>query len=139
MNSRVIVLSGAGGGLILLILQTLFSTIGQVIDPYDIFTLGGMRAVDDPIMIFFFAYPFVFAFAAAILFHAMEPCLPKEIKAKGIRFGFLLFLIFTVPNMFVIFTSMNYPLGFHIGNFLLGIIGYPLLGVIFGTLDERIR
>ena len=36
--------------------------------PADISTYGGMRSADDPVMILFFFYPFVVAFAAVILF-----------------------------------------------------------------------
>jgi hypothetical protein len=137
MNIQRVMVRGIAGGFGLLILQFLFSSIGQWITPYDIFSLGGMRAIDDPIMLFFFAYPFVFAIAASILYGAMEKCLPPEMPARGIRFGLLLFGIFTIPNIFVIFTSMDYPLGFHVGNFLLGIIGYPALGILFAALGER--
>jgi len=46
-------------------------------------------------------------------------------------FGLLLFIIQTLPGMYVIFTSMTCPPGFHIGSFLDCIIGYPVLGILF--------
>jgi hypothetical protein len=46
-------------------------------------------------------------------------------------FGLLLFIIQTLTGMYVIFTSMTYPPGLHIGSFLDGTIGYPVLGILF--------
>jgi len=50
----------------------------------DILALGGMRSVEDPLMLFFFAYPFVLSFAAAIVFDQVKDALKGARQAaKG--------------------------------------------------------
>jgi hypothetical protein len=53
-----------------------------------------MRGSDDPVMIFFF-YPFVAAFADAILFNTVGGCLTAH-RLKGLMFGGLLLTIMTL-------------------------------------------
>ena len=68
-----------------------------------------MRASDDPVMILFFFYPFVVAFAAAILFDTVRGCLTGTPLEKGLMFGVLLLTIMTVPSLYVMVTSMHAP------------------------------
>lgn len=138
MELRKICISGIAAGAVLLIMSTIFSMLAAVIAPYDIFDLGGMRAANDPVMALFFLYPFIFALAAAVLFNEIERALEGDKVKRGIRFGLLLFVIFTIPNQFVIFSSMTYPPGFYIGNLLTGLVGFPVLGIVITTLWERL-
>jgi hypothetical protein len=137
MNVRKIILSGIAGGIVLFIATFFFDWIAALVAPYDILSLAGMRAADDPVMAFFFLSPFVFSFAAAIVFDTVQGSLPPEPMRKGICFGLLMFLIYTIPSMFIIFTSMVYPAGFFIGQFLTGIFAYPLMGITFVITRER--
>lgn len=134
METRKIIISGLAGGIILLVLQFAFSFIAAIIAPFDVLTLGGMRAVNDPIMALFFAEPFVLAFAGAIAFSVVRGSFPGPARRAGIRFGLMMVLLITIPNTFVIFTSMNYPPGFHIANILFGLVGFPIAGIIFATV-----
>jgi hypothetical protein len=131
MNAKNITLAGFGGGVVLLVSMFIFGEIANAISPYDIATLGGMRTMDDPVMGLFFLYPFVLAFVAAILFDIIKNSLRGTTLFKGLVFGLLLFMLQTIPSMFVIFTSMTYPPGFYISSFLNGIIGYPLIGIVY--------
>jgi len=100
--------------------------------PYDIATLGGMRAMNDPVMLLYFLYPFVFAFAAAGVFDIIKSSLTgKNVRDKGLMFGALLFTLVTIPSVFVMASSMDYPVGFYLAQVLEGIIGYPVLGILF--------
>lgn len=137
MNARKIILSGIAGGIVLFIAMLFRDWIAALIAPYDIMTLAGMRAADDPVMALFFLSPFVFSFAAAIVFDTVHGSLPSELLRKGICFGLLLFLVYTIPSMFIVFTSMIYPAGFFIGQFLTGILAYPLMGITFVIIWER--
>jgi hypothetical protein len=137
MNVRTIVLSGIAGGVVLFIAMFFFDWIAALIAPYDIMSLAGMRTTNDPVTALFFLSPFVFSFAAAIVFDTVHGSLPSEPVRKGIGFGLLLFLIYTIPSMFIIFTSMVYPAGFFIGQFLTGILGYPLMGLTFVMTRRR--
>lgn len=137
MNKKKVVISGVIGGIWLLIMTFIADYIAVLIAPYNILELGGMRSVDDPIMSLFFAYPFVFSFAAAIVFALVEGAIEGRANRRGIIFGLLLFVLVTLPNQFVIYTSMTYPPGFFISNILTGLIGLPTLGIIFANVWEK--
>jgi hypothetical protein len=137
MDFRKIIFSGIAGGVVLFITMFVFDWIAALVAPYDIMSIAGMRATDDPVMILFFLSPFVFSFAAAIVFDTVHGSLPSEPIRKGICFGLLLFLIYAIPSIFIVFTSMVYPAGFFIGQFLTGILAYPLMGVTFAIIWVR--
>jgi len=44
---------------------------------------------------------------------------------KAMMIGIPLFLIVTIPGIFVMFTSMNYPPDFYLAQFPEAVIGYP--------------
>jgi hypothetical protein len=135
MDLKKILIAGIAGGILLFVAQFAFSMIGNLIAPYDIFTIGGMRARDDPIMLLFFAYPFVLSFMSAIAFDRVKGALAGSCcGGAGFTFGRVLILLITIPSMFVIFTSMTYPPGFYIENLLFGIIGFPALGMLYARI-----
>jgi hypothetical protein len=134
MKVKKIAIGGLTGGIVLLIAMFAFGSIATVIAPYDISKLGGMRAIDDPVMVLFYLYPFVLSFVAAVLFDLVKDSLKGTALQKGLTFGLMLFLLETIPSIFVIFTSMNYPFGFHLAGFLEGIIGYPVTGILFARI-----
>jgi hypothetical protein len=68
-----------------------------------------MRVMDDPVMSLFFVYPFVLAFAAAGVFDVVKGTLTGTQTNKGVMYGVLLFVIITIPGIFVMVSSMNYP------------------------------
>ena len=132
---KKILIGGIAGGILLFIAQFAFSALGNLVAPYDVFAIAGMRQANDPLMALFYAYPFVLSFMAAIVFDRIKeglggpcPCGP------GLSFGLVLILLVTVPGMFVIYSSMTYPAGFYIGNILFGLIGFPALGMLFARI-----
>jgi hypothetical protein len=133
MEWKKVLIAGIAGGILLFIAQFGFSFLANLVAPFDIFAIGGMRARNDPIMLLFFAYPFVLSFMSAIVFDRVKGAL-GESCCGGIDFGLILFLLVTVPGMFVIYSSMNYPLGFYLGNILFGIIGFPAVGLLYGRI-----
>lgn len=134
MDARNIVLGGIGGGILLFVLLFgLNSLIGMVV-PYDISTFGGMRAMDDPVMLLFFLYPFVVSFAAAVVFDTVRHALQGTPVRKGLLFGGLLLVIMTVPSLFVMITTMDWPLVFYAASIVQEGIGYPVMGVLFAFL-----
>jgi hypothetical protein len=130
MQVKKILMAGIGGGLLLLVLMILSGAVANIFLPYNIFEIPGMRTADDPVSILFFLYPFVIAFAGAILFNFLDPALKGSVGRRGLIFGLLLFILVTIPNQFVIYTSMYYPSGFYLSGILNGLIGYPLFGIL---------
>jgi hypothetical protein len=138
MNAKNILAGGFIGGIVLFVVNFVVSAIILAVAPYDIFSLGGIRPADDPLLVFFFVAPFILSFAAAIVFDLVKGSLHGTPSSKGAIFGAALFLIYTVPSLFVTFTSMDYPTGFYFENLLFGILGFPLIGVIYAMLWERL-
>ena len=136
---KKVLIGGIAGGILLFIAKFAFSALGSFIAPYDIFAIGGMRAEDDPVMLLFFAYPFVLSFTSAMVFDRVKGALGGGGSAgccgcAGLTFGLMLFLLVTVPGVFVIYSSMTYPAGFYIGNLLFGLIGFPALGMLYARI-----
>jgi hypothetical protein len=133
MDGKKILIAGIAGGILLFIAQFVFSMVGNLVAPYDIFAIGGMRAGTDPLMNLFYAYPFVLSFMSALVFDRVKAALTGSC-CGGTEFGLILIALVTVPGMFVIFSSMTYPAGFYLGNFLFGIIGFPAVGILYARL-----
>jgi len=130
MQVQKILMAGIGGGLLLLVLMILSGAVANLFLPYNIFEIPGMRTADDPVSILFFLYPFVIAFAGAILFNFLNPALKGGVGRRGLILGMLLLILVTIPNQFVIYTSMYYPPGFYLSGILNGLIGFPLFGIL---------
>lgn len=130
MHIRKILLAGVLGGLLLLVVMLVAGAAATAILPYNIFDIPGMRPATDRVSVLFFCYPFVLALSGAILYDVLSPALSGDVVRKGAVFGFLLFVISTIPGLFVIWSSMYYPAGFYLENALSGIIGFPLFGML---------
>jgi hypothetical protein len=135
MDGKKILIAGIAGGILLFAAIFAFSMIANLVAPYDIFAIGGMRQVKDPLMSFFYAYPFVLSFMSAIVFDRVKGALGGSCCCgAGFTFGLILILLITVPSMFVIYTSMTYPPGFYIENILFGAIGFPAAGMLYARI-----
>ncbi|MDD3856586.1 MAG: hypothetical protein PHP43_00880 [Methanoculleus sp.] len=137
MNAKDILVGGFIGGIALFVVNFVISALVALVAPYDILALEGMRSVEDPLMLFFFAHPFVLSFAAAIVFDLVKDALPGQAGSKGAIYGAALVLVYTVPSIFVTFTSMDYPAGFYLEQLLFGVVGFPLIGAIYAMIWER--
>ena len=138
MNSTIktLAIPGLAGGLLYLILTFVADLLAQLIAPYSIFDVPGMREMNDPVMMLFFLYPFVFAFIAAWIWTIIRGSFPADPVQGGVRYGAVLFLLIVIPNMWVIFTSMTYPTGFYLSNIISGLIAYPVIGYLNARYNQ---
>lgn len=130
MKVKKILEAGIAGGILLFGIMIVTGVVANAFLPYTLFDIPGMRPATDPVSILYFLYPFVIAFAGAILFEFLDPALKGGVGRRGLLFGLLLIILITVPNQFVIYTSMYYPAGFHLSSILNGLIGFPLFGIV---------
>ena len=130
VDGKGIAIAGILGGIILLIVTFAADALVQMIAPYNLFALGGMRAVSDPLMMLYFLYSFIFAVIAALFWALTKGSFTGSVMRKSFCFGGILFLLVVLPNSVVIFSTMDYPAGFHLSNILTGIIAYPILGYL---------
>ena len=136
MDGKKIVISWIAGAILLFVTMVIFSFVSTWIAPYSIYAIGGMRPATDPVMMLYFAYPFVFSLTAVCAYSLIRTALPGGYIRKGLIFGGILVLLVLVNNAFVIFSSMLYPAGFFIELILNGLVSYPLLGIVFSKIWE---
>ena len=115
------------GGIVIFAVMSIIGMLVQMILPYDIFTLGGMRAMEDPTMMLFMLSPWVWALLMTIVYEQVKGCLKGTWMQKGQKFGMLVWLIGGLPSAFIVYTSMTYPMGFTVDS-LIGSLLYLVAG-----------
>ncbi len=125
METRTIVVSGIVAGIVVLVLSMMISTATQALFNYNVMTLAGMRSVNDPVSLLFFLYPFVLAVAMAILYDFAKKSFTGTVIRKGIVLGLLGWIVYGIPSAFIVFSSMDYPIGFTV-NSVIGSLVYML-------------
>jgi hypothetical protein len=134
MNAKNIVIGGISAGLALFVLMMVFGYLVNLVLPTDISQYGGMRSINDPIMTLFYLYPFVISIAAAIIFDNIKGCLGGTQTKKGLMFGAMLICIMTIPSLYVMYTSMSWPVDFYVSTAIWEIVSYPLMGILFARI-----
>ena len=134
MNKKFLI-SGFASGLVILVIMLFVSTILQSMFNYNVLELGGMRNKTDPIMALFFIHPWVLGFALSYIYifiikkeeNRKESKNTKDINRaylkNGTDFGILMWIAVSIPNVFLVFSSMDYPIGFTV-NSLIGSLFY---------------
>lgn len=136
MNLKQVLLGGIVGGIVILVLGMLVDAIIQFVLPYNVLELGGMRSIEDPIMILFFAHGWVLAFAMAIMYQYVKPAFSGSFLDKGKMFGLLMWLVYSIPGYFLVWSSMDYPLGFHISGLVAGLVYMIVTGIVIAKFAE---
>jgi hypothetical protein len=134
MNAKRIVIGGISAGFVLLIIMMVSGYLITLVLPADISRYGGMRAMGDPVMTLFYLYPFVVAFAAAILFDLVKGCLDGTTLKKGLMFGSMLICIMPVPSLYVMYTSMTWPVDFYLSTGIWELLSFPAMGILFARI-----
>ncbi|MBI4044193.1 MAG: hypothetical protein HY392_00620 [Candidatus Diapherotrites archaeon] len=136
MDVKKLVLSGIAGGVVFYILSTIGVAIIQAFAPFNYLDLPGMRQITDPVLLLFFLYPFVLSFAMAIAYQKFEPSLSGNFFDKGKKFGLMMWLVSSLPSAFIVYTSMNYPVGFTVENFFASFFYMIAVGITIAKLSE---
>jgi hypothetical protein len=125
LETKTIVISGIVAGIVILVLSMIVSTATQVLFDYNVLTLAGMRSVNDPVSILLFLHPFVVGLAMAILYDFTKKSFTGTAIRKGIVLGLLGWVVYGIPSAFIVFSSMDYPIGFTV-NSVIGSLVYML-------------
>lgn len=134
MNGKNIVIAGFVGGIVMLLLMALSGYLVNLVLPVGINQYAGMRPMNDPVMNLFYLYPFVIAFATALVFDIVRCCLNGSAVQKGLMFGGILLAVMTVPSLYVMYTSMTWPLDFYVSTAIWEIVSFPLIGVMYAKV-----
>ncbi|MFA6530491.1 MAG: hypothetical protein WCT31_02080 [Candidatus Micrarchaeia archaeon] len=127
MCTKKFFISGFVSGIVILVISFVLSAIFQSLFSFNMLSLAGMRSVNDPVMILFFLYPFVLGFVLTYLYSFVSGKFKGTIAKKALGFGTLAWIVLTIPSSFMVFSSMDYPLGFYI-NSVVGSLIYLLAG-----------
>lgn len=134
MNAKKIVIAGIAAGIVISVISLAVSYLVQYAFSYDVLALGGMRQVNDPIMALFFVHPWVLGFAMAIAFEKIKTGLGKAGMNRGKNFGLIVWLLAGLPSAFLVWSSMNYPIGFTVSS----VAGTLIYMVVAGIVIEKI-
>ena len=116
--------AGVCAGIVISIASYIVSAGIQAVSPYNMLALGGIRGASDPMMLAFFAYPFVLGFAMAALYTIFKKSFSGNDERREVRLGLAYWLVYSVPSAFVVFTSMDYPVAFEATNLIGTFIGF---------------
>lgn len=89
------------------------------------------RPWDDPLMISFFAYPFILGVVLAFLWSLVKDKIKGTYIEKALKFAKLYFVIATIPGMFVSFTSFQLSLPMVLVWTVTGFVNAFVAGYIF--------
>jgi hypothetical protein len=121
-------------GIVMLVVSLVADAVVKTAFPYDVFALGGMRAKNDPVMTLFFLHPFVLACAMTVVYSKLGGALKGDPTEKGKKFGLLVWLAVSLPSIYLVYTSKDYPVGFHITNLVGSLFYMPAAGVTIAKI-----
>jgi hypothetical protein len=133
-NPKKILIGGIAAGFAILVVSFIVDWLIGLAFPYDMFSLGGMRSVEDPMMMLFFLHPWVLGFAMAIAFEKFKGSFKSRGWCRGKKFGLVVWLLAGLPSAFIVFTSMTYPIGFTIST----VVGSLLYMIAAGITLEKV-
>lgn len=136
MEAKSVLVSGIVAGIVVLVLSMIISTVTQTLFNFNVLTLLGMRSVNDPLSMLFFLYPFVVALALAVLYAFTKMSFQGTVMRKGIMLGLLGWIVYGIPSAFVVFSSMNYPMGFTINTVIGPLISMLGAGITITRLSK---
>lgn len=60
--------------------------------------------------------------------------LKGNVTEKGLKFGALMWLVYSVPSSYIILTSMTYPIGFHFDALVVALVAWLLSGLVIAKI-----
>jgi hypothetical protein len=137
MCVKKLVISTILVGIVILVLSQIVNYAIQMVLPYNIFELGGMRSATDPLMALYFIYPFVLAFAMSYVYVFTQRGLKGTEMQKGIKYGLLMWGLVGLTSAFMVYVSMNYPLGFTVDSVLGSLIYMVPSGIVIARFMKE--
>lgn len=95
-----------------------------------------VRPFEDPLMMAFFLYPFLLAIILAWVWSKVKTLFTGTAFEKGLKFGLSIFLVLTIPGMFVTYTCFPLSILTVLSWAVDGLISVLVAGVIFAKLNK---
>jgi len=135
---KKIILPGILAGVAILVLGMIVSYIFMLIPAVaaDYSNTNIMRQWQDPLMSLFFIYPFVLGIILAWVWNKSKTLFKGSASKRGCNFGLTIWLIATVPGMFITYTSMPYAFMTVISWTVGGLVNSLAAGGIFAKMNK---
>lgn len=96
------------------------------------------RPWSDPLMQLFFAYPFILGLSLAFVWNKINSTIPgRTVFSKGLSFGLGVFLVSTIPGMFVTYTSFQVSPAMVLSWTVSGLLTSVIAGWILAKFNKR--
>ncbi|MCX6667124.1 MAG: hypothetical protein NTV74_02640 [Euryarchaeota archaeon] len=136
MKLKQILIGGILAGIVIEVISMAFSWLAQSIWNYDVLKLAGMRTINDPVSILFFVYPWVLGFALVCVYSYFEKALEGNYVTKGWKFGLLMWVVVSISSAFLVFVSMDYPIGFTVNSVIGPLIYMLVTGIVVAKIFD---
>lgn len=138
MNWKGFLLGGLAAGIAIFVVNMLFGMFWEFIFPgfnAMMLALPGMRAITDPVMVLYFLHPFVVGFAMSLFYQHFKAALKGTRFHRGLKYGFMVWVLAAIPSIFMVYSSMNYPTNVVIMWATGPLLYYPLAGIVIARLS----
>lgn len=133
---KKVILSGLLTGLIIFLASQIVSRLFGVVFPpinAEYQNTNLFRPWSDPLMLLFFAHPFLLGIILAWFWKKTKSIFGENIRG-GINFGITYWIIATIPGMFITYSSMPYSLAIVSSWLISGLVSAILAGIIFSKM-----
>jgi len=94
------------------------------------------RPWDDPLMSYVFVHPFIMGMILAYVFQEFKPYPKKKFIGRGLHYGFMFWLLVTVPGMLMSLSSFAISTDMVVSWSLDALIDFMIAGVIIAKLSK---
>lgn len=137
---KKIVLNGIVAGIIIFVVSMAVSYLFMLIPVVsaDYQNTNVMRPWSDPLMSLYFLYPFIQGIILAWAYHKFKPALTctHGVGGRGAEFGVAMFLIATLPGMWVSYSSFPLSLLTIVSWTISGLVSLVLAGAYLAKMDK---
>ncbi len=137
MKATKIIVAAIASGIVYFIVSQIIQAAISAVLPYNVLALAGMRSVNDPIMLFWFLHPIVLGLTMAIIYDKTKKAFTGSTTEKGIEFGSAVWMVAGLPSAFLVWSSMDYPLGFTMSALIGTAISTITAGIIIAKIMEK--
>ena len=102
----------------------------------DITNTSLMRSMQDPLMMAFFFYPLLIGLIYAWVWTKVKGLFKGSVWQRGYKFGLSLFLVVTIPGMFISYTSMPFAFITILGWLVSGLVNSLIAGCILAKMNK---
>jgi hypothetical protein len=95
------------------------------------------RPWTDPLMMLYFLYPFILGIALSFFWGMAKGMFKgKNVLERGVKFGFMYFVIASIPGMFVTYSTFKVSAALIMSWTISGFLSAFIAGAIFSWLDK---